>query len=227
LGAAVLSIAINGQRNAPNYFVQANPALALAAGAGLATLITRSIWVRCAVAAVLLAALWRVGADAPVAGLRWAGMTGLIENIRYDLAYVRGRLDRPTYLSRYRGVKHDALEVDELARFLREHTRETDPVFVFGFSGGSVGWKSDRVSPSRFFWSRPVLIEFAAGEPGYGSAGLLADLERHPPVVVALQKEQWESAAYFMRQPRLRSWLEGGYVLDRETPMFVVWRRKS
>ena len=33
LAAAVLSIAVNGQRNAPNYFVQANPALAMAAAA--------------------------------------------------------------------------------------------------------------------------------------------------------------------------------------------------
>ena len=34
--AATLSIAINGSRGLPNYFVQANPALALAASAGLA-----------------------------------------------------------------------------------------------------------------------------------------------------------------------------------------------
>ena len=71
-----------------------------------------------------------------------------------------------------------------------------------------------------------MLIEFADGEPGYGSAGLLADLERHPPVVVALQKEQWLSATYFLNNAPLRAWLESGYVLDRETPMFSVLRRK-
>ena len=35
LAAAAVSIAVNGSRSLPNYFVQANPALALAASAGL------------------------------------------------------------------------------------------------------------------------------------------------------------------------------------------------
>jgi len=224
--AAILSIAINGQRNLPNYFVQAYPALALAAVAGLAGVRLRPVWVRWAVGLALGAALWRVGADAPVAGLRWGGLPGLVDNIQYDLSYARGRVDRATYLSRFKGVKHDALEVDDLARYLRETTQPADRVFVFGFSGGSVGWKADRQSASRFFWSRPVLIEFAANEPGYGSVGLLADLHRQPPVLVALQKEQWLSATYFLNNAPLRAWLESGYVLDRETPMFSVLRRK-
>jgi hypothetical protein len=44
-------------------------------------------------------------------------------------------------------------------------------IFVFGFSGGSVGFKSERESASRFFWSRPILIEFAAGEPATARQG--------------------------------------------------------
>lgn len=226
LAAVVLSIAINGQRDLPNYFVQANPALGLAAAAGLATVVSRATWVRYAVGALLLVGIWRVGADAPVAGLRWAGLPGLIQNLNYDLTYARGAVDRSTYLGRFKGAKHDALEIDELSRYLRETTRPSDPVFVFGFSGGSVCWKSERLSASRFFWSYPVIIEFAADQPGYGSAGLLEDLRRRPPVVVALQREQWRSAAFFMGREPLRIWLEAGYVLDRETPMFAVWRRK-
>src|SRR5450759_1075342 len=64
--AAVLSIAINGRRDLPNYFVQSAPALALTASAGFATLVTYRVWVRYAVAALLVAGLWRVGADTPV-----------------------------------------------------------------------------------------------------------------------------------------------------------------
>jgi hypothetical protein len=44
--------------------------------------------------------------------------------------------------------------------------------------------------------------------------------------LVALQKEEWRSYAFFMNNERLRRWLEAGYVADRETPMFSVWRRK-
>ncbi len=225
--AAVISIAINGSRSLPNYFVQANPALALAASAGLATVVSYGTWVRSAVAGLLLAALWRVGSDAPVGGLRLASMPGLVENVRYDLQRVRGRLDRDAYLRRFKGQKHDALENDELVRYLRESTSPADRIYVFGFSGGSVCWKSERASSSRFFWSRPVLIEFGAGQPGYGSAGVLRDLIRNPPAIVALQQEEWRSRDFFMRNDQLRAWLESGYRIDRETPMFTVWRRKS
>jgi hypothetical protein len=135
-------------------------------------------------------------------------------------------MDRETYLSRFKGPKFDALAIDNLARHVRDTTSTSDFVFVFGFSGGSVGFKSGRESASRFFWSRPILIEFAAGERGYGSAGLLADLERRKPVLVALQREQWESERFFLQQPELRAWLERGYVLEQDTPMFSVWRRK-
>ncbi len=227
LVAAVISIAINGSRSLPNYFVQANPALALAASAGLATVVSFGVWARCAVAGLLLAAIWRVGSDAPVWGLRLASVPGLVENIRYDLQRVRGRVDRDSYLRRFKGQKHDALENEELVRYLRASTSAADPIYVFGFSGGSVCWKSERASSSRFFWSRPVLIEFAADEPGYGSAGVLRDLIRKPPAVVALQQEEWRSRDFFMKNDALRAWLESGYRIDHETPMFTVWRRKN
>jgi len=225
LAAAVLSITINGQRGAPNYFVQAAPALAFACAAGFATLRTRAVWMRAGAAALVVAAFCRVGANAPTMGIRWGGMPALIETVGRDLRYASGRLDRDAYLGYFKGVKHDALAVDRLARYVRDTTAASDVIFVFGFSGGSVGFKSERESASRFFWSRPILIEFAAGEPGYGSAGLLADLERRKPVLVALQREQWESERFFLEQTGLRTWLEQGYVLEQDTAMFSVWRR--
>jgi hypothetical protein len=224
--AAAASIAINGSRGLPNYFVQANPALALAASAGLATIVGYRVWVRYALGAILIAALWRVGSDTPVWGLRLASLPGLVENVRYDLQYVRGRIGRDDYLGRFSGQKHDALEIDRLVRDIRETTRPSDPIFVFGFSGGSICWKSERASSSRFFWSRPVIIGFAADNPSYGSNGLLRDLTRRPPVLVVLQKEEWRSRDFFMNDDRLRNWLESGYSSTRETPMFSVWRLK-
>jgi hypothetical protein len=46
-------------------------------------------------------------------------------------------------------------------------------------------------------------------------------------VIVALQREQWESERFFLENAGLRAWLEQGYVRDQDTPMFSVWRRKS
>ena len=224
--AAVISIAVNGSRGLPNYFVQANPALALAASAGLATLVSYGVLVRFATASLLVAALWRVGSDTPVWGLRLASMPGLISNVGYDLRYIAGDLDRGSYLRRFKGQKHDAFENDALASHVRDTTLPGDAIFVFGFSGGSVGSKSGRPSSSRFFWSRPVLIEFAADHPGYGSAGLLDDLQQRPPGLVALQKDEWKSREFFMTNQRLSGWLAEHYVADRETPMFSIWKRK-
>ena len=224
--AAIVSIAINGGRSLPNYFVQANPALALAASAGLASVVGASRWVRSAVVVLLLGALWRVGSDTPLWGLRLASIPGLVENVRYDLDYIRGSVDRDAYLARFRGQKHDALENERLVRYVLATTTPAESIFVFGFSGGSVCWLSERVSSSRFFWSRPVTTEFAADHPGYGSHGLLDDLTRRPPAMIALQKEEWHSLDFFMSRPALRNWLQAGYTLDHETSMFAVWRRK-
>jgi hypothetical protein len=224
--SAVLSIAINGSRSLPNYFVQANPALALAAAAGLSTIAGSSRVVRGAVALLLIAGAWRVGSDAPVYGWRLASLPGLVDNVRYDMKYARGEVDRETYLARFKGQKHDALEVERLARLLHQETDAADPILVFGFSGGSVLWKGERRSASRFFWSRPVITGFEADRQGYGSQGLLADLQLRPPVKVVLQKEEWHSRDFFMQTVPLRQWLEAGYVVEQETPAFSVWRMK-
>jgi hypothetical protein len=226
VAAAMLSVTINGQRDLPNYFVQANPALALAAAGGFAAMLSRGRWRVLVAAAALVMGFWRVGAEGPRGTVRLAGLPGLARNLRFDLAYVRGDVDRGTYLSRFRGVKYDAVEIDEVSRYLRATTSLSEPVYVFGFLGGSICWLADRVSASRFFWSHPVLIEFASSEPGYGSAGVLIDLQQRRPAVVALQEEQWKSRSFFMRNEPLARWLTDGYVLERETAMFAIWRRK-
>jgi hypothetical protein len=234
--ASILSVAVNSARDLPQYFVQANPALALAAAAGLAGLSNRGRWVRYLTLAAVATGLWRVGTDAPAfGGPRLGRLPRVVDNLRIDVAALRGQEDRATYLARFRGTKYDAPEIDDLARYVRDTTQPADPILVFGFAGGSVCVKSARRSASRFFWSRPVVIEFAADHPGYGSAGLLRDLEQHPPALVALQKRDWHSAVdaaphsadFFMANGPLRAWLEAGYVAARDTALFAVWRRRS
>ena len=79
------------------------------------------------------------------------------------------------------------------------------------------------------------MLEFESERPGYGSAGLLADLNRTTPAVVALQKHDWglaetttpDSIHFFINQPQLREWLEAAYTFDYEDAAFAVWRRKT
>jgi hypothetical protein len=182
-------------------------------------------------AAAVLVGLWRVGVEPPSAlGLRLGDLPGLVENLRFDVARLTGRLDTRAYLARFKGArKYDALANHDLVELIERTTDPGEPILVFGFAPG-VYVEAGRASASRFFWSRPVLVEFEAGRPGYGSAGLLADVRRNPPAVVALQKQDWgvtlESHGYFHGTPALREWLTSRYTLVMDTPVFEVWRAR-
>jgi hypothetical protein len=231
--AACASVAINGARDLPQYFIQAHPALALSAAVGLWPIVQRGrpLALRAVLGVTLVAGLWKVG-DEPAA-FRMGGQPEVVRNTRFDLSYARGQIDRDTYLSSFKqqqDVKYVPLDAEQLAEHIRSTTTAADLILVFGFAS-SVYLQSDRRSASRFFWCRPVMVEFGAPRPGYGSAGLLADLQRHVPAVVALQKH-WGSGAedpitFFLGRPSLRRWLEASYVLDQDTSAFTVWRRKT
>ena len=243
VAATVLSIAINGSRGLPQYFVQAQPALALAAAAGLAV-VWRSRrnsveWriASAAVALLIVVGLWRVGSELkPLWQPRLFGLPQSVSNARFDLSYSTGAVDRATYLDFFKregAGKFSPASVERLALHVREVSPDNEPIYVFGFASGGVYVKSGRRSASRFFWSRPVVLEFERQRPGYGSAGVLADLERERPAVVALQKQDWglaedvkNSMDFFMTTPPLRAWLEAGYVPDYEDALFSVWRRR-
>lgn len=233
IAAAIVSIAVNGARDLPQYFVQAGPALAFAGAAGITLAWTRGRVAQMAVVLALAGGLWKVGVEAPsFAGARWAGLPQLADNVAFDVRYLTGRISRETYLSRFKGVqKFDAAAYADLAEELRQTTTATDRILVFGFAPG-VYVESKRLSASRFFWSRPIILEFAADHAGYGSPGLLRDLEAAKPVVVALQKQDWRpdvanSLDFFKATPALSAWLTSHYALERDTPIFEVWRRKS
>lgn len=231
--AACASITINGARDLPQYFLQAHPALALAAAVGLWPLFQRArpLMFRVALGVALIAGLWKVG-DEPAA-FRLGGQSEVVRNMKFDLSYELGHLDRVTYLTRFKeqqDVKYVPLAAEQLAQRIRSTTTGSDRILVFGFAS-SVYLQSERRSASRFFWCRPVIVEFGAPRPGYGSAGLLSDLQRNTPAVIALQKH-WGSGAedpivFFLGNSPLREWLDNGYVLDQDTAEFTVWRRKT
>jgi hypothetical protein len=231
LAAAILSILVNGARNLPQYFVQAAPALALACSAGLLSTWRSGRLGQAITVLIVAAGLWRVGVDAPVGGLRWGALPQLIDNITLDVRYARGHVSRAAYLSRFVGAqKYNAAAVEDLSGYIARTTTDEDRILVFGFAP-AVYLESHRLSASRFLWSRPVILEFASDHEGYGSRGLLADLTRSRPAVVALQKQDWgpmdaNSEAFFLGHPALHAWLSAGYELDRDTPIFSIWRRR-
>jgi hypothetical protein len=229
VAAACLSIAVNGSRGLPQYFVQANPALALAAG-----------WAAVEAWSLLRA---KAGRRAPVLGLivllivsigvwRVNQFPKLVEQTAFDATYALGRMDRSAYLSRYVDErKYSALAAEQLADVVRTSTQPDDRIYVFGFTCAAYVI-ADRASASRFFWSRPVIVRFKSGTPRYGIEGLLAELRQRPPTLVALQRKDWapdvaDSADFFMGTPALAGWLQSNYVRAAGPEAFDVWVRRA
>jgi alpha-beta hydrolase superfamily lysophospholipase len=159
----------------------------------------------------------------------------LAANIAHDLEYVTGRIDRRTHLARYGGQrdvdKYSALDNMDLGAFFSTRTKPDETVYVFGYSPGAYVY-ADRRSASRFFWSRPVILDFNREDPRSGVAGLLADLQQRRPAYVVLQRHDWspdvqDSAPFFLSQPALAGWLRAGY---HEVPVidgFDAWERND
>jgi hypothetical protein len=156
----------------------------------------------------------------------------LVAQTLFDMRYALGSIPREQYLARYDDDrKYSALAAATLADYLRTHSTASDRVFVFGFTCAAYV-EADRVSASRFFWSRPVIVGFNAGRPGYGTDGLLSDLHLNRPAVIALQQKDWEpdsddSAPFFMSTPTLAGWLRAYYVQAEGPAGFDVWLRRS
>lgn len=221
--AACLTIAINGSRDLPQYFVQAAPALAFAAAWGATLLRTTSQLVNTLIICIVVTAVWRVNDFAK-----------LVDNTRHDWRFITGTTTASEHLARYgdRATrKYSAQAIEELGEFMRAHTAAADTVYVFGFSSGAYV-KAGRVSASRFFWSRPVIVGFNDGRPGYGVTGLLEDLRHNSPLMVALQQRDWypdvdDSAHFFMSTPSLAGWLRTSYEPINGPEGYDIWMKRA
>jgi 4-amino-4-deoxy-L-arabinose transferase-like glycosyltransferase len=229
VAVACVSIAINGSRELPQYFVQAAPALALAAGVGFVAMLRPAPVAARWVAAILVAvACWRVGSE--------PFPKKLALNVWHDTEYAAGRVDRRAHLARYGGArdsdKYSALDNIDIGWFLSQHTSPADTVYVFGFSPGSYAY-AQRRSASRFFWSRPVILDFNRESSRYGVHGLFLDLDESHPAYVILQQHDWspdvqDSAPFFLSQPTLAGWLRSNYHEVRPfIEGFSAWERNG
>jgi hypothetical protein len=225
VAAACAAIAINGGRGLPQYFVQANPALATAAalGAWHVYRASRAHWVLALTAAAALLALSRV-----------VPFQKALDATAFDARHAAGMTPRDEYLARFGGQrptdKHVPAAVRRLAQYIGARSAPSDTVFVCGFAQGALV-QSNRRSASRFFWSRPLVVGFNEGRPGFGAAGLLDDLRGARPAIVALQVDDWQlegtdSAGYFMSRPALAAWLQSGYDRQPDLDKFQIWIRR-
>ena len=234
---ACVSIAINGSRDLPQYFLQAAPALALAAGWRRRSPSRRCPWPPRWIAVLLLAAA--TGASAPIRSRSLPPTSGTTRSTP-SAGSIAARTSRGTAGARRRQIL-GAGQSWTSATFLASHTTPDETVYVFGYSSGAYVY-ADRRSASRFFWSRPVIVDFNGGDPAYGVNGLPRGSRRRKPGYIVLQERDWpdvqNSAPFFLSQPRspagcatittrLRSFVDGFQAWERERPMtarrFWLW----
>ena len=154
--AAIVSIAINGGRSLPNYFVQANPALALAASAGLAQLsappggFAPRLSCSSSVPSGASVPTPRCGACASRLSRAWSKTCATISTTSVERSIAtptsRGFAGRNTTRWKTSGSCADILAT----------TTPADPDIRVWFLRRQCLLAQRRASASRFFWSRPV-----------------------------------------------------------------------
>jgi len=225
-GAALVAVAANGPRFFTTYFMPPQIPLCLLA----AWLFHEAISLR---------PRWRIATGAVLLGLiafmvvRSGSAARAVSAISWDLQYIRGHVDRQTYLQRYQSQQSrkafSAADNERLAEYVASHTDPADRIFVFGMSGGTY-YSSQRLPANRFLFAYPAVSNMG-NRPEYRVETLAADLGRALPRYIILQRSNGDSfsgwkAAEAFAAPALAPLLER-YGVDTEIGDFLLYRRRD
>jgi hypothetical protein len=144
---AFVAIVVNGTRLFNTYFIQAWAPLALLAAWLLADVgrerARHRVILPVATVALMLLLLVQRGYPTRVFG-----------SAAEDFRALTGGVDRVTYLDAFGGYGNErgysARALEEVARYVRAKTTPDERIFVFGISGASIYFLSDRLTAHRF-----------------------------------------------------------------------------
>jgi hypothetical protein len=175
-GAGALVMIVNGARLFNSYFMQVCPPLALLAAWLLTESVRESLARRVmGVATGVLMTALLLTRHYPARVSDWA---------LADVAVLRGRMDRTSYLDRFGGYGnargYSARANAELAAYIREHTAPDERIFLFGISGAGVYFASDRLTAHRFLRAN-FFVATDFPDPAFRLAAVMRDLAAHPP----------------------------------------------
>ena len=100
----------------------------------------------------------------------------------HDVRYISGDLPRTSTWRDSAGAPRATSTRHWRSTSWRTTSRRTRVRPTASWSSGSRRrrwWTAQRVSATRFFWSRPVIVGFREGEPGYGATGHAAGTRAH------------------------------------------------
>jgi dolichyl-phosphate-mannose-protein mannosyltransferase len=206
-----LGVNANGQFNY-HYFIQLMPPLAL-----LAAPIFAEIWQGTRVERGRLAPLFT-----PVFLARWIGLTALVFLVVDAIG-----------LAQYRGPLESAV-------YVRDHSTETDRIFMWGQGTAQTGFYLDaqRRPATRYIASFPLNgMIFGLRDPDYDTRdhivpgaweNLKSDFERHPPKFIIDCHELRDGRLHRIRDyPYLKSLLDSQFHEVFRAPDGIVYERRS
>jgi hypothetical protein len=189
LAATLIAIAANGARMYATYFLPTGPPLALLVGSLFDRSAGRTLNPQRLLntAIVVLAGIVAVHSHYPDRLVRYTAA---------DIAQLRGTAPRAGYLEMFGGYAngrgYSARANDELASYLRTHSRDDDRLYVFGMAP-AVYFDARRLPANRFVWTFPAVAPFT-GHPAFTVNTLAADLERAAPPFLVLERNNRDSS---------------------------------
>ena len=181
--AAALVIVVNGRFLFNSYFMNALPPLAVM-GAWLLVDAAAKTRGRAAVAAL-------AGVVMAVLLVHRGYVPRVVGSARLDLAALRGRIDRTTYLEQFGGYGngrgYSARANEELAEYLRAHTRPDERIYLFGINGAGVYFAADRLTAQRFLRANDF-VDTTFPDPAFRLDAVVAELAVRGPRYLIFEK---------------------------------------
>jgi 4-amino-4-deoxy-L-arabinose transferase-like glycosyltransferase len=222
--AAALTIAVQGIRLYPTYFIQAYPPIALLATWTLMQLADRSVGRRVVAgvtAALMLYLLIDRGYVAKVAGA-----------VSADLTALRAGAPPPDYLERFGGYAnsrgYSARANQEVADYIRPRTQFDDRVFLIGVNGAGLYFTADRLPAHRFLRANFfATTEFP--DPAFRVDSVVRDLRRTRPTYLLFERlnsvAEWARIIDALPERAEVAELLSGYRLEATIEDFTIYRR--
>lgn len=120
----------------------------------------------------------------------------------------------------------------EVARYLRQHSREDQPVLVWGFEP-VIYWLSNREASTRFIYN---VAQRSRWEREYARVELMKELERRPPSTIVVQQNDvfpWvtggnlDSRGEIAQFPQFERLIERDFVYETSVRNFEIYTRRT
>lgn len=224
---AFIAIVVNGTRLFNTYFIQAWAPLALLAAWLLADVgrepARRRVILPAATAALMLLLVMQRGYPTRVFG-----------SAAEDLRALTGRVDRATYLDafgRYGNERgYSARANEEVARYVRARTTPDERIFVFGISGASIYFLSDRLTAHRFLRVN-FFVATDFPDPQFRLEPVTRDLAERRPRYLIFERlhgtsEMAKAVDHLLDDPAIARLLSD-YRLETRIEDFTLFRRRD